>query len=67
MDKLASMIVGGMSDKPEEKEPDHDPFEALASEVVSGMKEGNASMVAKSLKAFFDMCESEPHEEGSNE
>ena len=51
-----------------EMESDVDPgMMAGAEEVMAAMHSKDAAALAKSLQAFFQMCDAEPHVEGEHE
>lgn|ERR1035437_662269 len=39
-------------------------FESCADEILSAIESKDASALAEALHAFFELCESEPHDEG---
>lgn len=66
--KIASVILSEVHapKRPEEKnvpqgiEADFSAaHEALASDIISGIKDGDPGMVSRSLKQFFQLCEKE--------
>lgn len=74
MDKkknLAGVILESLGPKkePEEKKEEKDETESgelicAAEEIIEALNERKASELATALKAFFQLCESEPHAEG---
>jgi len=64
----------GSSSEPVEhkmREPDDDdnynPLHAAAEDLISAVHSKSVKAVAEALKAAFEICESEPHEEGPHE
>ena len=55
--------------KPAEKPEGEEPAELIvaATDVLEAWREGSARDLAKALHAFFVICDSMPHEEGSHE
>jgi hypothetical protein len=53
------------------REPDegseYDPLESAAEDLISAVHSKNVKSVASALRAAFELCDSEPHEEGPHE
>lgn len=50
-----------------EEQEEMDQFVAVASEIREAFEQRDDHALAEALKSFFQMCESEPHEEGPHE
>ena len=61
MGELAAMILGPHAGPEEE-----DEYQTVAAELILGINEKKPELVSKALKAFFEMCDAEPHEEGEH-
>ena len=48
-------------------EEDYDGLHACAEDLHAAVKSGDISGIASALKAAFQICDSEPHEEGPHE
>lgn len=59
---VAPDVIKRDSDEPKE---DHDyGLEACGSDLIAAVKSGDASAVGAALKAAFELCDSQPHQEG---
>lgn len=45
-------------------EEEYDGLESAAEDLIQAMNEGNAKAVASALRAAFELCDSQPHEDG---
>lgn len=63
MESMAAMILGPQEG---EEEMEGTEYETVAAELILGINERKPELVAKALKAFFAMCDAEPHEEGEH-
>lgn len=50
-----------------EHDEDYDMLESAAEDLISAVHAKDVKAVASALKAAFEMCESQPHEEGPHE
>jgi len=50
-----------------EPDGDYDPLHSAAEDLISAVHSKSVKAVAEALKAAFEICESEPHEEGPHE
>lgn len=48
-------------------ESDYDMLESAAEDLISAVHSKNVKAVCSALRAAFEMCESEPHEEAEQE
>jgi len=69
--KMAAMIIKGpghdMEEKMEHDGAEHDNSSALhsaAEEIMHAMHMKDAKSLMTALKSFWEICDSEPHEEG---
>ncbi len=52
--------------KPDE-DADYDMLESAAEDLKQALDEGNVKAIASALRAAFELCDSQPHEEGPHE
>ena len=50
-----------------DEESDYDMLESAAEDLLSAIQSRDIKAIASALKAAFEMCDSQPHEEGENE
>jgi len=50
-----------------EHDEDYDMLESAAEDLIAAVHSKNVKAVASALKAAFEMCELQPHEEGPHE
>lgn len=50
-----------------DEESDYDMLESAAEDLISAIHSKDVKAVCQALRAAFEMCESEPHSEGSDE
>lgn len=50
-----------------EHDEDYDMLESAAEDLISAVHSKDVKAVASALKAAFEMCDSQPHEEGPHE
>jgi hypothetical protein len=77
MSELGKMLGAGDESEPEEPEAPEDgdeseddgadPTEKMAETMMEAIKSDDAEAFAKTLKAFFMHCDTEPHEEGPHD
>lgn len=73
--KKLAMIIGIAPHDGEDKEPaDSDSagegseeLESIAEEIIVAVKRDEPKALAEALKSFFEVCDSQPHEEGEHE
>lgn len=46
-----------------DEEPEYDMLESAAEDLISAVHSKDVKSVAQALRAAFEMCESQPHEE----
>jgi len=51
-------------DSHEEKSEDFDSIEIAAEEMLSAFDSGDVKALARAIRAAFEICDSEPHNEG---
>lgn len=65
---VASVIIAqrhpGKAPEEQTEDDQYDPMEAAAADLIRAVHEGNEKAVASALKAAFEICDSQPHEEG---
>lgn len=67
--KLATVIVAslgkhaGESDEGSDKGVDYD---SASEEILSAIKDGDPKALTEALKSFYEMCESEEHDDGED-
>ena len=59
--KEVTMVIG----KPDESHDNSLMYKVMAADILKAVEAKDASMLAHTLQAFYDMCDSEP--EGSEE
>jgi hypothetical protein len=70
---LKNQQEGSMSEpvEPIKRKPDHeeeyDMLESAADDLIAAVHSKNSKDVASALRAAFEICDSEPHYEGSHE
>lgn len=51
----------------EESESDYDMLDSAAEDLIQAVHSKDVKAVSSALKAAYEMCESQPHEEGPHE
>ncbi len=62
----ASMPVEPIKRKSDDDSGDYDMLESAAEDLISAVHSKDVKAVASALKAAFEMCDSQPHEEGEH-
>lgn len=62
-DASVSMPIEPVTRKPDD-DSDYDGLHAAADDLIAAIHSKNTSGVAAALRAAFELCDSEPHEEG---
>lgn len=64
--KETGVIVQERSPDAPSDQPDGSAIEAAAQDILRAISDNDAKHLALAIKAAFDICESYPHEEGSD-
>lgn len=64
-DASASSPIESIKREPDEG-ADYDSLESAAEDLKQALDEGNVKAIAAALRAAFELCDSEPHEEGEH-
>lgn len=52
--------------KPDDEADSYDPLHSAAEDLKSAIQSGNVKSIAEALRAAFEICDSQPHEEGEH-
>ncbi len=61
----ASMPTDPIKRSPD-NEPDYDMLESAAEDLISAVHSKDVKAVCSALRAAFELCDAEPHEEGEH-
>jgi len=59
----SSGSIESIERKPD-NEPEYDSLESAAEDLKQALEKGDVKAIAMALRSAFDLCDSEPHEEG---
>lgn len=60
----ASAPIESIKRKPDEGSEEFDPLESAAEDLISAIHRKDIKAATEAIRAAFELCDSEPHEEG---